>query len=389
MSIKMNKILYWAPFTVKVATVKAVINSVESVNKYFSNQFKASIIDAVDEWHDYSDELEKKNIEVIQLNKNSIFNSFKKDGFIRSRFAYFYIFFKSFFPLHNQLINIKPKFLIIHLITSLPLLLFFFKNYETKLILRISGLPKMTMLRKFIWRISSKNIYKITCPTQATFEDLSKFSFLKDKLIILKDPIIKTSEIKNSKSINVSLPKKIDSILSNNDFFLSIGRFTRQKNFIFYLNCIPEILKYNKNLYFVFIGQGEDEEIINKIAKELEIFERIIIIKHTNNVHYFMKKTKSLVLTSLWEDPGFVLVEAGYNNCQVISSDCPNGPKEIIGNDGGYLFQSNNNISFIKTVISFLKDSNENKISKKIKLKKRIKNFTFFQHSQALKKILV
>ena len=142
-------------------------------------------------------------------------------------------------------------------------------------------------------------------------------------------------------------------------------------------------------MYFVFIGQGEDEEIIYKIAKELEIFERIIIIKHTNNVHYFMKKTKSLVLTSLWEDPGFVLVEAGYNNCQVISSDCPNGPKEIIGNDGGYLFQSNNNLSFIKTVISFLKDSNANKISKKIKLKKRIKSFTFFQHSQALKKILV
>jgi hypothetical protein len=69
MSIKMNKILYWAPFTSKVATVKAVINSVEAVNKYFSNQFKASIIDAVDEWRDYSNELEKKNIEVIQLNK--------------------------------------------------------------------------------------------------------------------------------------------------------------------------------------------------------------------------------------------------------------------------------------------------------------------------------
>ena len=83
-----------------------------------------------------------------------------------------------------------------------------------------------------------------------------------------------------------------------------------------------------------------------------------------------MKKSKCLVLTSLWEDPGFVLVEAGYNNCQVISSNCPNGPSEIISNDGGYLFRSNNRQSFINTIESFLKDSEKNKISKKIILKK-------------------
>ena len=78
-----------------------------------------------------------------------------------------------------------------------------------------------------------------------------------------------------------------------------------------------------------------------------------MLFKNTDNVHYFMKKSKCLVLTSLWEDPGFVLVEAGYNNCQVISSNCPNGPSEIISNDGGYLFRSNNRQSFINTIESF------------------------------------
>ena len=33
----MNKILYWSPFTSKVATVKSVINSVEAVNKYLND----------------------------------------------------------------------------------------------------------------------------------------------------------------------------------------------------------------------------------------------------------------------------------------------------------------------------------------------------------------
>ncbi len=385
----MNKILYWSPFTSKVATVKSVINSAEAVNKYLNDRYKAVIVDAVNEWHDYAHELNKKNIDVIHLNKNSIFNSFKKDGFLRSRIAYLYIFFKSLIPLHNELISKKPKYLIIHLITSLPLLMFIFKNYETKLILRVSGLPKMTLIRKIIWKLSSKKIYKITCPTQDTFSDLSKFSFLKDKLIVLKDPIIKCSEIQKSKSKELTLSSNIEKIVTKKDFFLSIGRFTKQKNFIFYLKCIPEILKLNKDLYFLFIGHGEDEEIFFKIAKELGISERIIVIKNTDNVHYFMKKSKCLVLTSLWEDPGFVLVEAGYNNCQVITSDCPNGPKEIINVDGGYLFKSNNSASFLNSIDNFLKDNESEKISKKIKLKKRLKSFTFFHHSLILKKILI
>ena len=385
----MNKILYWSPFTAKVATVKSVINSVEAVNKYLNDRYKAIIIDAVNEWHDYIEELEKKNIEVIHLNKKSIFNSFKKDGFVRSRFAYLYIFLKSLVPLHNQLIIKKPKYLIIHLITSLPLLLFIFKNYETKLILRVSGLPKMTFIRKIIWKLSSKKIYKITCPTQDTYRDLSKFSFLKDKLIVLKDPIIKCAEIQKSKSKHVTLPSNIEEIVTKKKFFLSIGRFTKQKNFIFYLKCIPEILKLNKDLYFVFIGHGEDEINFFKIARELNISERIIVIKNTDNVHYYMKKSKCLVLTSLWEDPGFVLVEAGYNNCQVITSDCPNGPKEIISEDGGYLFQSNNASSFLGAINNFFKDNDSVKVSKKIKLKKRLKEFTFFNHSLVLRKILV
>ena len=51
----MKKVFYWSPFTSKVATVKSVINSAYSVNKYLNkNSFRATIIDAVHEWKDYS-----------------------------------------------------------------------------------------------------------------------------------------------------------------------------------------------------------------------------------------------------------------------------------------------------------------------------------------------
>ena len=49
----------------------------------------------------------------------------------------------------------------------------------------------------------------------------------------------------------------------------------------------------------------------------------------------------------------------------VISSDCPNGPSEIIGDDGGYLFESNSKNSLVQTISLFLNDSKKSKLFKK------------------------
>ncbi len=381
----MNKIFYWSPFTAKVATVKSVLNSADSIKISLKKKdYEVSIIDAVHEWKDYEDEIKKKKIEIIYLNKESKFKSFKKDGFIRSRLAYWYIFFKSFFPLIKILKEKKPNFLIIHLITSLPLILFSLLNFDTKLVLRISGLPKMTIFRKFLWKIAIRNIHRITCPTLATFNDLSKFEFMKNKLCVLNDPILNINKIQRERKIKEKLNKNLEYVITNKKFLLSIGRFTKQKNFLFYLENIPEILKLDPELFFLFIGQGEDIEKFLKLSKKLNISDKIFVLDYTNNVHFFMKKAEALVLPSLWEDPGFVLVEAGYNDCQIISSNCPNGPSEIVGSDGGYLFDSNSSTSFLETFYFFHNDSIENKIMKKIQLKKRLKKFTSHFHSSKL-----
>ena len=386
----MNKVFYWSPFNSKVATVKSVINSAESLNRFFENKkFKTYILDAVNEWVDFEEEIKKKKIEIIHLNKKTIFNSFKKDGFIRSRLAYWYIFLKSFFPLIKILNQKKPDYLIIHLITSLPLTLFMLKSFKTKLILRVSGFPKMTFLRKTLWMLASKNIYKVTCPTIDTYNDLSKFNFLKDKLHILSDPILNIKEIQRTRNQKIDINEKLDLIVNKKNFLLSIGRFTKQKNFIFYLNCIPEILKLDKDLSFLFIGQGESKKEFIEISKKLNISDKVFILNYTTNVHYFMKKAKALVLPSLWEDPGFVLVEAGFNNCQVLSSNCPNGPTEIIGEDGGYLFESNSKNILIENFNRFFEDTNFEKQKKKIKLKKRIKRFSSFQHASVMQKSIL
>ena len=88
-----KKFFYWSPFTDRVATVKSVINSAESLTKYSNGQIQTTIIDAVGEWQNDLEEIKRKKINIISLNNSSIFKKFSKRGFIRSRIAYWFIFF--------------------------------------------------------------------------------------------------------------------------------------------------------------------------------------------------------------------------------------------------------------------------------------------------------
>ena len=90
-----------------------------------------------------------------------------------------------------------------------------------------------------------------------------------------------------------------------------------------------------------------------------------------------MRKADVFVLSSLWEELGFVLVEAAFNNLFIISSDCPNGPKEFIDqNKCGILFKNNENNSLLSALKQF--DNSDSLIKKKIKInaKRKCKIFT-------------
>ena len=374
-------VLYWCPFISKVATVKAVINSVFSLIKYSNQRYKPEVINVFGEWNYLKHELENKKIILTPQLTNFNFLKSKKTGYLISRLKYILIFLFSIIPLIKLLRQKNSSFLVVHLITSLPLFIFSILNFKTKLILRISGLPKLNFLRKLLWKLSVKNIYKITCPTQETFDNLSKIPFLKTKLVLLRDPVLSINEI------NKKGKEKIKENLPNGDFILSIGRLTRQKNFGFLLSVFSK-LKF-ENLSLVIIGEGELKNDLIKQSKILNIYKKTFFINETSNVFNIIKKSKYFVLTSLWEDPGFVILEAAVMNKIIVSSDCPSGPKEILKNGrAGFLFNSDDENSFFKA-FQALKNSSEKELkSKLINAKMMTKEFTLFRHYKVINKVL-
>ena len=189
------KVYYWSPFISHVATVTAVINSIISLKKFFTkNDYK--IINVFKEWSLHENELKKNQIECIDLRSLLNINFLPKLGFLKSRFTYILTYFFSILKLHNLLKKEKPDILIIHLISSIPLSLLLLFNYETKFILRISGLPRFNFLRKFLWKRISKKISLVTCPSLEATDYIKQTKiFDENKIVILYDPIINNSLI--------------------------------------------------------------------------------------------------------------------------------------------------------------------------------------------------
>ena len=374
-------IYYWSPFISNVATVNAVLGSIRSLKTYSDQKFEPHVINAAGEWNKYKKELNDNGINIIKLSNSKIIDNSNYTGFFRSRLIYLYLFFILFIPLLRLLRKSPPDYLVIHLITPLPLLLNYIFNIKTKIILRISGLPKLNFIRKFFWKKTLKKIYHITCPTKSTTSYMQELKIINSKKIsTLYDPILSTKIINKIKSKRTGF--------EFNNFYLAIGRLTKQKNFKFLVEVFSEFLKTSDN-NLIIIGEGEQRDSLQKLIEKKKLKGKITLIGYKDNVFEYFEKSKCFILSSLWEDPGFVLVESAYMNTPIISSDCDNGPKEILGDgSNGILFKSNDKASLLDALHQF-ENMDRNIINKKLlDCKKGIKVFTYFNHFKSLEKIL-
>ena len=376
------KLYYWSPFFSNVATEKAVINSIVSVSKFSKRKINPYLIDVIGEWGTQRKNLLNNGIIIKDLLNFKLIKYLPRYGFIKSRFSYLVVFFISIFNLHNLLKKEKPDYIIIHLMTFIPLLLLLLFNYRTKFILRISGYPKLNWLRSFFWKIVGKKINLITTPTK--LQELKIFNV--NKVKYLPDPVLNLNEIEKKKIKD----QIIENEVSSQNSLISIGRLTQQKNFSFLIEAFKEISKKYPNFNLFILGDGEEKSKLKNLIQKFNLEDKVYLIGFKNNIYTYLKKSRMFILTSLWEDPGFVLIEAGYMNKIVLSSDCQNGPNEILDNGkNGFIFKSNSLDHFLKKFDEVLSYDVKLIFKKKVSFKKKIKEFTLSNHFRILESLLL
>lgn len=362
--ISKKNIFIWSPMISHVGTLRAAIGMAQSLTKYGSANIY--LINVFGEFDNYNNSQDFKLL--------SIFNkiSFYKTGIVSKFLIYTFTIF-ALPSLIFYILKYKPKIIITCLVGYVPTMLkFIFENLIV--INSIQGYPKLTTLRRFLW----KNIYlksdALITMTNITKIKLQKeFAFQSSKIIKIDNPII-SRKIRQMANEDI---EKEDLKLFEKKVFCSIGRLTRQKNYLELLKAFNNFSKiYKDKANLIIIGEGEDRTILEQFIKKNNI-KNCFLLGFKKNPYKYLCRSDLYISSSLWEEPGHTIIEAGYLNVPVLSSDCPNGPREIIkDNINGFKYFMNNIDDFVNK-LTIIENLDKQKLAFiKYNMKKTVSNFS-------------
>lgn len=222
---------------------------------------------------------------------------------------------------------------------------------HSTLSLSLAGSSYKNIILKKLMYFSYRKADGIVAVSSGVAKDLALTLGLDiERIRVIYNPVV-TSEllIKKDEELNHFWAKK------NLPFILAVGRLTEAKNFPLLINAFSNVVIRQKNIHLVILGVGKLESELKKLAEKLGIEDRVHILGFMENPYSWMKKSELFVLSSSWEGFGNVLVEAMACDTRVISTNCPNGPAEILeGGKWGVLVPTNDPDALAEAIITEL-----------------------------------
>ena len=115
------------------------------------------------------------------------------------------------------------------------------------------------------------------------------------------------------------------------------------------------------------------------MIEDLSLNNLVFLEGYKTNIFNYLNNCEWYISSSLYEDPGFSLIESGFLNKPVYCSRFKYyGPSEILNNSkNGYLFENNDKFSLVDQYFKFKKSNIKDVKERKINLKKFCKIFHF------------
>ena len=253
-------------------------------------------------------------------------------------------------------------------------------NISKKIVWQHTAVTNEKNIKRMNKRLKSYDKVILICDEMK--ENFKKtFPELKDKFFKLYN-FLDVERVRKM-SLEVSNLSVEEKELMSNDYSVAIARLDEPKDF----NTLIEAFKILKNkgidekLYIV--GEGELRKEIENKLEEYNLKEKIILLGRKSNPYVWLKNANMFIHSSKREGLGIVLLEALALNKLVISSNCPVGPNEVLGNGKyGELYNVGDYKKLAETIENYLIDET----SKETMLENSKGRIEYFEKKEVIKR---
>ncbi|MCW3105602.1 MAG: glycosyl transferase [Segetibacter sp.] len=141
---------------------------------------------------------------------------------------------------------------------------------------------------------------------------------------------------------------------------INIGRLEGQKNQALLIKAFQKLTIDKENLQLLIIGMGSLDQELQKQVDALGLQEKVYLLGFRQNPFSYLAKSDLLVLSSTYEGLPTVLIEALALGINVVSTNCPSGPDEILANgEYGWLAVNNDVDSLAANMETALMDKQD------------------------------
>ncbi len=141
----------------------------------------------------------------------------------------------------------------------------------------------------------------------------------------------------------------------------STARFSPEKGHAFIINSLPQIIEKspNKNIKFVFIGDGPILNDMKSLTKKLSVSDYVMFLGYQDDIKSILNGSNIYLLGSETEAFGISILEAMAYSLPVLSTNS-GGTSEIIptNSDYGILIDYNDETQLVNSVLKLIEDEN-------------------------------
>lgn len=139
---------------------------------------------------------------------------------------------------------------------------------------------------------------------------------------------------------------------------LAVGRLAAEKGFDTLINAFADIANRLADWQLVICGEGDERRNLEQLISERRMGGRIVLKGQVTDVATEYRKASFGVVSSHYEGFSMAILEAAAMGLPMVSFDCPDGPRSILGEGGGLLVEDQNVDALEKAMVKMAEDNN-------------------------------